>query len=101
MSENKKFTSEEVKEIKDVRHTSTERGSKFGQIEMELILTNQKLEELHEAKEAQLKEYNLLQEQETLIVKKLNEKYGAGTVDLESGEFIPANWWFGKMLQYL
>ena len=91
MSENKKFTSEEVKEIKDVRQKSTEMVSKFGQIEMELILTNQKLEELHEAKETQLKEYNLLQEQETLIVKKLNEKYGAGTVDLESGEFIPAN----------
>jgi hypothetical protein len=24
----------------------------------------------------------------------LNDKYGAGTVDIASGEFIPANWWF-------
>jgi hypothetical protein len=26
----------------------------------------------------------------------LNEKYGAGQVDLNSGEFIPTNWLFGK-----
>jgi hypothetical protein len=24
----------------------------------------------------------------------LNDKYGAGTVDIQSGEFIPANWLF-------
>jgi hypothetical protein len=26
------------------------------------------------------------------MVQKFNEKYGAGTVDLESGTFNPANW---------
>jgi hypothetical protein len=36
-------------------------------------------------------DYVSLQEQEQELVKKLNEKYGAGQVDLTSGEFIPVN----------
>ena len=32
-----------------------------------------------------------LQKEEGELVKGLNEKYGAGTVDLQSGEFIPAS----------
>jgi len=32
-----------------------------------------------------------LQKQEQELVQKLNEKYGAGTVDLTNGEFIPSN----------
>ena len=91
MSQNKKFTTEEVQEIKNLRQKSGELISKFGQVEMELILTNQKLTELNDTKQAHLEEYNLLQENEKELVTKLNKKYGAGTVDLQSGEFIPAS----------
>jgi hypothetical protein len=32
-----------------------------------------------------------LQDNEGKLIKELNDKYGAGTVDIQSGEFIPAN----------
>ena len=41
-------------------------------------------------KEKAQQEYTELQQQERDLVKTLNSKYGTGTVDLESGEFIPS-----------
>ena len=65
--------------------------TEFGQIELEILLTNQRLDSLQDAKEKLQEEYVAMQNQEKDLVDKLNEKYGAGQVDLESGEFIPAN----------
>ena len=36
-------------------------------------------------------DYEKLQAQEVELVNELKEKYGVGTVDLSSGEFVPAN----------
>ena len=101
MSNNKKFTTEEIDEIKDLRDKNNNLISEMGGLELEKLLLEKRLDSVHEAKEKLEKDFILLQETEKNLVEKLNEKYGAGTVDLESGEFIPANWWFGKMLQYL
>jgi len=35
-------------------------------------------------------EYSTLQTEETELVKTLNEKYGDGVLDLDSGKFIPS-----------
>ena len=61
----------------------------FGQIELELILAEQRIESLSEAKDKLQEAYKKLQNDETELVRTLNEKYGAGQVDLNSGEFIP------------
>jgi len=98
MSENKKFTKDEISEITNLRNSNSLAISDFGQIELEIFLTNQRLEALNNRKEELKENYKNLQEKEKELVKTLNERYGAGTVDLESGEFIPANWLFGKML---
>jgi hypothetical protein len=91
MSENKKFTQNELDKIVELKKENGERITEFGQIELEILLTTQRLESLQEAKINAQKEYVSLQDQEQNLVKELNEKYGAGTVDLQSGEFIPAN----------
>ena len=91
MSENKKFTQEELDQILKLREANAQKITEFGQIELEILLTNQRLDSLQDAKEKLQEEYVAMQNQEKDLVDKLNEKYGAGQVDLESGEFIPAN----------
>ncbi|HAI44825.1 MAG TPA: hypothetical protein DCM40_45425 [Maribacter sp.] len=89
MSETKKFTEAELKEITELRNANAQKINEFGQIELEILLTNQRLDVLAETKQNLENQYIELQAKEKDLVTKLNEKYGTGTVDLESGEFIP------------
>tara|TARA_R100000234_G_C4852038_1_gene115597 strand:- start:128 stop:403 length:276 start_codon:yes stop_codon:yes gene_type:complete len=89
MSETKKFTEAELKEITELRNANAQKINEFGQIELEILLTNQRLDVLAETKQNLKNQYIELQAKEKDLVTKLNEKYGTGTVDLESGEFIP------------
>ena len=91
MSQSQKFTQEELDTINELREGNSEKITEFGQIELELLLTEQRLESLLKAKKDLKDHYNELQQKERNFVEKLNEKYGAGTVDLNSGEFIPSN----------
>ena len=91
MSNNKKFTTEEIDEIKDLRDKNNNLISEMGGLELEKLLLEKRLDSVHEAKEKLEKDFILLQETEKNLVEKLNEKYGAGTVDLRNGEFIQAN----------
>jgi|TARA_R100000081_G_C4752307_1_gene135082 chromosome segregation ATPase len=91
MSENKKFTTEELEKITALRDENQVKVGEFGQIELEILLTTQRLEALAEAKNKLTKDYQDLQDKERDLIKELNEKYGAGQVDLNSGEFIPTN----------
>ena len=94
MSENKKFTTEELDKIVKLREANSQKITEFGQIELEILLTNQRLTALQNAKTKLQEDYVGLQDKEKELVKELNDKYGSGTVDLESGEFIPSNWLF-------
>ena len=91
MSENKKFTQDELAKIVELRESNSQKISEFGQVELEILLTDQRMEALQDAKAKLQEEYVGLQDKEKELVKELNNKYGAGTVDLESGEFIPSN----------
>ena len=90
MSESKKFTQEEISQIQTLREANGVKVTEFGNIELEILLTKQKLDALHDIKEKSIEDYKKLQDQEKELVQVLNNKYGAGTVDLESGEFIPS-----------
>ena len=94
MSENKKFTQDELAKIVELRESNSQKISEFGQVELEILLTNQRLSALANAKAKLQEEYVGLQDKEKELVKELNDKYGSGTVDLDSGEFIPTNWLF-------
>lgn len=89
MSETKKFTDEELNEIKTLRDAYAAKVTEFGQIEIEILATKQRENLLHATKEKSQKEYEGLQTKERNLVESLNKKYGAGTVDLTNGEFIP------------
>ena len=89
MAEAIKFTEEELNQITELRESNGSKISEFGQIELELLLANQRIKALENAKENLRTQYVELQDKERALVQQLNEKYGAGQVDLSSGEFIP------------
>ncbi len=88
---NKKFTKAELEKIVELREANAGKINQFGQLELELLLAKQRVDSLNQAKIQLQNDYVALQNQETELVKELNDKYGAGTVDIASGEFIPAN----------
>jgi adenylate kinase len=91
MSEQKKFTSEELNQVQELRDRMSKLVANFGELKLEQILHEQKTKKL-DLLDAQFnKEYADIQKLELELVKQFNEKYGRGTLDLESGTFSPAN----------
>ena len=91
MAKNKKFTKDELEKIVGLRESNAQKINEFGQIELEILLAKQRFDSLTQAKSNLQNDYIALQKQEADLIKELNDKYGAGTVDIASGEFIPAN----------
>jgi chromosome segregation ATPase len=90
MAEAIKFTKEEMDRIQDLRNQGSKLMLELGQAEAELFLARRRVDQIKEAKEQMTNRYITLQNAEQELVKDLNSKYGAGSVDVESGEFIPA-----------
>jgi len=91
MSETKKFTDEELKEVQVLRDRMSKLVANFGELKLEQILHEQKAKKLELLETQFNKEYSDIQTKELELVKKFNEKYGRGTLDLDSGTFSPAN----------
>ncbi len=90
MSETKKFTQEEMNEISKLREDTQSKVLDFGQLKLEKILTQQRLEQLNELEQKTENDYKELQEKEKQLVETFKAKYGVGTLDLDNGVFIPA-----------
>jgi len=86
MEEQIKFTEEEVKEINDLRF---EVGSVFTQLGQIQIEKRKRLEELEQNETSLLEKYTELVAKEDVLFKGLNEKYGDGDYDPNTGIFTP------------
>lgn len=84
----KEFSQEDIDSVKNLQRGYARTTAQICQIEVELHLLNKRLEQMKEFREKLFSEYTGLQEQETNLVKTLNEKYGDGVLDLDSGKFI-------------
>mgnify|MGYP003626566545 FL=1 len=72
----------DIEQIKTLQLSLNNLNSKFGQ----LYITKMKLEK----EETILKnELSSLEEKETIIAKTFTDKYGKGSLDIETGEFTP------------
>ena len=91
MANTKKFTKEEMDRIHDLRNQGSKLMLELGQVEAELFLAHRRVDQLNEAKKQITDRYMSMQVAEKSLVHDLNQKYGTGTVDIESGEFIPAS----------
>jgi|SRR5210317_741698 hypothetical protein len=80
---NQKLTQEELQTIAELQQKNTAVVSELGQIE----LARMSVQSRRANAENFLAE---LRKQEEELANSLNEKYGAGSIDLQSGEFVPA-----------
>ena len=84
-----KFSEEELKELGDLQQSYQEKQTLLGQIAVQKILLNQQVEAV-ENRQVELEgEYEEVQQTERDIVEKLNEKYGPGQLDPQTGVFTP------------
>ena len=76
------FSPEELNELKQLRSELSNMTAQFGQLTINKI----KLEEQETILKKQLAE---LEQKENTLAKNLTNKYGKGSIDLETGTFTP------------
>ena len=81
MSEPTQLLQEEIDNLNQLQQTQKAIVARFGQLEFQIQSLEIQKDQLIEA-------LNQLKEQEALAGQQLNEKYGNGTINLESGTFI-------------
>tara|TARA_B100001123_G_C15218527_1_gene990268 strand:- start:854 stop:1234 length:381 start_codon:yes stop_codon:yes gene_type:complete len=85
-----KFSDEELQSLRDLQDGYNEKQAQFGQLKVQKILLQQQVDSLEEAESKFEEEYTQLQQKEQDLVRTLNEKYGPGNLDPQSGVFTPA-----------
>ncbi len=79
--ETQKITEEELDSLKKISQIYDELVSKFGSLNIQKILIDQQLDQLKG-------EYSDNQIKERETIQSLNEKYGEGSLNLQTGEFV-------------
>ena len=90
MADEIKFTDDELKSLSDLRDTYGKVQADFGALKVRRLVLEQQLEELDNDDESVHKAYTDNQETEWKLVEELNEKYGPGSLNPETGVFTPA-----------
>lgn len=92
MAENteKEFQAEDIQSVKDLQSQYATNTAQIGQVEVELHLLKRRLTQIEELRTSLFTTYDELQKQEKELVESLNQKYGDGVLDLDSGRFIPS-----------
>jgi chromosome segregation ATPase len=86
----REFESSDIEEVKGLQSDYAAVTAQIGQVEVELHLLKKRLSELEAFRTDLFAKYEELQGKEKELVNKLNEKYGDGVLDLDSGRFIPS-----------
>lgn len=89
MAEDIKFTEDEMTSLKQLQEDYTTKQEQLGQISVQRILLNQQIDSLEQRQEQLEKEYVEVQQREQGLVKTLNDKYGQGQLDPNTGVFTP------------
>ena len=90
MSEKVKFSDEELKNLEQLQNDYSEKQVELGQVHVQRLLLNQQMEQLHNKQSELEQEYIQIQGREKQLVDGLNQKYGPGQLDPETGGFTPA-----------
>ena len=83
--EQKRLTSEELSNVKTLADKLNEITTNFGQLKIEKINLITQLAALDELEKDLDKQYIELKEKEYTLSKELSDKYGNGTLNLETG----------------
>jgi allophanate hydrolase subunit 1 len=83
--EQKQLTQEELANVKELASSLNDITTKFGQLKVEKLNLLTQISALEELENSMDKEYFELKEKEYTLSKELSEKYGEGTLNLETG----------------
>ena len=89
-SDEMKFTEEELQGLQSLQTGYQEKQTLLGQLAVQKILLDQQSDALEARKTEVEQEYEAVQQQERDLVAQLNEKYGPGSLNPETGVFTPA-----------
>ena len=89
MADEIKFTDEELKSLSELSQGYQNIQAAFGQMRVQKILLEQQKDGLEEAEVKMEADYAENQEKERDLVKELNDKYGPGQLDPQTGVFTP------------
>ena len=84
-----KFTEQELDSLQQLRTSYSNIELSLGKVEILRINQEQQLENLSNEKLRLETQYSEIQSQEATLVQELNDKYGAGNLDPETGIFTP------------
>ena len=88
-SDEMKFTEEELQGLQSLQTGYQEKQTLLGQLAVQKILLDQQSDALEARKTEVEQEYEAVQQQERDLVAQLNEKYGPGSLNPETGVFTP------------
>ena len=85
-----KFTDDEMQSLQSLQNGYQEKQTILGQLSVQRILLDQQSDALEARRSEVEQEYEAVQQQERDLVAQLNEKYGPGSLNPETGVFTPA-----------
>ena len=89
MSEEIKFTEDELKSINDIRQTYVTIQNSFGRAGISRIRLNQDIENLNRYEDDLGNRFIETQKKEKDLLDSITKKYGDGQLDIQSGKFTP------------
>ena len=84
-----KFTDDEMASLQELQNTYASISTQFGQLKVSRINLERQVYNLDEMEDNLEKAWEENRQTESDLVKSLNEKYGAGSLNPPTGEFIP------------
>jgi hypothetical protein len=89
MNETIKLTEEEISSVTDLREQVVTVISNVGQLKLTMDLLKEETKELENKLIEQTSTYKSLLEKEKSLINGLLEKYGVGSLDIDTGVFTP------------
>jgi len=83
------LTESELNALRELREKYALSTTQFGQLKIEKRLISKELERLDRLEEEFESQYDAIIETEVALVKQIEETYGQGNIDLETGIFTP------------
>jgi hypothetical protein len=83
------LTQEEIQQIKELQTKYNQTILEIGAAEAQLIVFQENIEKLTEAKKGLVSDLKTIEQKESELVKTLQEKYGQGSINIETGEIAP------------
>jgi oligoribonuclease NrnB/cAMP/cGMP phosphodiesterase (DHH superfamily) len=83
------LTQEELQSIKDLQSKYNQTIFEIGASEAQLIAIEEQFEKIKKGKKGLVSDLVTIEKQESELIKSLQEKYGQGSINPETGEITP------------